>query len=104
MTAEEWNAEMPVGTPVRFYPVAGEMKSRDTVTRSEAWTLGHGEAVVKIEGQAGGVSLDHLEVLVEGAPDLRDDRGRFLSPCCGKPSAWEPGDFRRCPCGNRWRP
>lgn len=28
----------------------------------------------------------------------------FPSPCCGKPSAWEPGDFRRCPCGHRWRP
>lgn len=31
-------------------------------------------------------------------PDL------FRSPCCGKESTWEPGGWRRCPCGQRWKP
>lgn len=39
-----------------------------------------------------------------GPTDLRDDRGQYLSPCCGKPSKWVPGDLRECPCGHRWKP
>jgi hypothetical protein len=33
-----------------------------TKTRSEAWALGHGAVVVKVEGRAGGVDITHLEV------------------------------------------
>jgi hypothetical protein len=36
---------------------------QETTTTSEAWTLGHGEAVVSISGQSGGVALWALEVV-----------------------------------------
>lgn len=46
MTAERFNAECPVGTAVRYYPVAGRSDYTETKTRSEAWNLGSGEPVV----------------------------------------------------------
>jgi hypothetical protein len=58
---------VPVGTPVRYYPIAGDSDFRETKTRSVAWDLGSGETVVKIEGQAGGVSVAHLELLEQRA-------------------------------------
>jgi hypothetical protein len=63
--AEQWNASHPVGTPVRYRPVRGQAKTEATKTRSEAWTLGNGEPVVAVEGQAGGVSLKHLKVITK---------------------------------------
>lgn len=63
MTAKEWNGKYPVGTPVFYHPIIGEPSGRKSKTRSEAWTLGHGAAIVKIEGQAGGVLLEALEVM-----------------------------------------
>lgn len=62
MTAEEWNKRHPVGTPVRFETYRGG-PIEESRTRSEAWELGHGEPVVKIEGRAGGVCLDFLTVV-----------------------------------------
>lgn len=65
MTADEWNAAHPVGTPVRYWPVLPPhpgIEPLDTVTRSEAWTLGHGEPVASVKGRTGGVLLSHLEV------------------------------------------
>jgi len=63
ITAALWNQRHPVGTPVRYYPIMGEPEHVDTVTRSEAWELGHGQPVVKISGRTGGVCLQHIEVL-----------------------------------------
>ena len=63
MTVDEWNAEVPIGTRVHFYPVAGESTFEDTRTRSKAWALGHGEVVVKVEGRAGGVSTRHCQIM-----------------------------------------
>lgn len=60
MTAEEWNHAHEPGTKVRYYPVAGETEHIETMTRSRAWTLGNGEAVVAVDGRPGGVSLRHL--------------------------------------------
>lgn len=64
-TAEQWNADHPVGTAVRYWPIyppiAG-VPPVDTRTRSEAWALGHGAVVVKIEGRTGGVALSHVEL------------------------------------------
>lgn len=34
----------------------------DTVTRTPAWTLGHGAAVVSVEGYAGAIALTHVDV------------------------------------------
>lgn len=53
-TAEAWNAKNPVGTLVNYYT---GLEVVPTKTRSEAWELGHGEAVVLIEGKSGGVAL-----------------------------------------------
>lgn len=60
-TAAEWNARYPVGTHVAYYPVAERPDFQLTSTRSEAWELGNGEAVVSVTGKPGGVSIRHLE-------------------------------------------
>lgn len=46
----------------RVYPVlpADEGEFEETVIRSEPWLLGHGAAVVKVEGRSGGVSIKHV--------------------------------------------
>lgn len=65
-TAESWNAEHPVGTPVRYWPIyppIDGIQPVDTTTRSEAWSLGDGSAVVLIVGKSGGVGLSHVEVI-----------------------------------------
>lgn len=53
---------MPVGTRCRYYPrlPANEDDYEETVIRSEPWLLGHGAAVVKVEGRSGGVSIRHV--------------------------------------------
>lgn len=61
--AKDWNEKHPAGTRVKYFPIAGEPEFDMTQTRSEAWILGHGEPVVKINGCTGGVALSHLEVL-----------------------------------------
>jgi len=55
----------PVGTRVAFYPVRGAPKFEITQVRSEAWTMGHGETVVKIEGRSGGVAATHLALATD---------------------------------------
>lgn len=65
-TAWSWNAAHPVGTRVRYWPIYPPIESVppvDTVTRSEAWALGDGSAVVCVDGMAGGVHLTHIEVI-----------------------------------------
>lgn len=86
MTADEFNAKYPVGTPVMAYPgvrpehpVAVNYRQRveegrtygstdpckrlTTVPRTPAWTLGHGDPVVSVEGYAGGIYLTHIDVI-----------------------------------------
>jgi hypothetical protein len=72
LTADQWNAKCPPGTPVRFEPVRGRPETEDTRTRSEAWTLGHGQAVVLVEGRSGCVAIDHL--VVSSERDLEDEQ------------------------------
>lgn len=60
MTADQFNAAHAVGTPCRYYPLAGDACHRKTKTRSEAWELGHGAVIVKVEGVSGGVDINHL--------------------------------------------
>lgn len=64
-TAERWNQAYPIGTRVRYFPTlpSGGVPPVETVTCSEAWTLGDGSPVVKITGRAGGVHLAHLQVI-----------------------------------------
>ncbi|WP_190175418.1 hypothetical protein [Streptomyces nitrosporeus] len=74
--ADEFNRLHPVGTRVVAYPgIRPEdpawhgdtdlCKRLATVTRTPAWILGHGEPVVSVEGHAGGISLDHVDVTGE---------------------------------------
>lgn len=58
----EFNQRVPVGTPVRYYPVQGERDFIESKTRSVAWTLGHGALVVAIEGRTGGVLVQALRI------------------------------------------
>ena len=60
-----WNINYPPGTPVRYWSVKGNQSYVDTVTRSVAWKLSNGEILVKIDGQSGGVSINHLMPLGE---------------------------------------
>lgn len=63
MTADEFNAKYPIGSPCNYYPIKGGKEYYVTETRSEAWELGHGAAVVAINRVRGGVSIEHLEML-----------------------------------------
>lgn len=67
LTAAEFNARYPVGTPVLRYPIITPRAGTPIVTRtrSEAWTLGHGAVVVSVKGLTGGQSLDALVVITE---------------------------------------
>lgn len=66
ISAAEFNARHPVGTEVRYYPIRGEADHRVTKTRSEAWELGHGAAVVLVDGLTGGVLVQALQVVASG--------------------------------------
>ncbi|GGT85429.1 hypothetical protein [Streptomyces coeruleorubidus] len=88
MNADEFNALYEVGTPVVAYPsirpehpvaVAYQQRVRDgrcfgttdpcrrlvTRTRTPAWTLGHAAPVVSVDGYAGGIILEHVDVISE---------------------------------------
>jgi len=67
-TAEDFNTRHPVGTPVIAYPLTRPEDNQpefferlETVTRTPAWTLGHGAAVVSVDGYAGGIALTHID-------------------------------------------
>lgn len=73
MSAPLWNYLHKVGTPVVAYPAARpdhpayDPDSRlEAVTRTPAWTLGHGQPVVSVEGYAGGIALTHIDLAVGG--------------------------------------
>ncbi|MFB6813064.1 hypothetical protein ACFCV8_00755 [Streptomyces sp. NPDC056347] len=76
MTADEWNARHPVGTPVLAYPGTRDAEPLDTVTRTPAWTLGHGAAVVSVEGEAGGICLTHVDPIADAAQLARFEDAR----------------------------
>ncbi len=56
--AEAWNSQYSPGTPVIVIQDDGSQVT--TKTRSIAWTLPHGEAVVSYEGRSGGYSLSRV--------------------------------------------
>lgn len=59
--ADQWNLQHRIGTPVLYWPGLRVGEGRRSVTRSKAWVLDSGSAVVKVEGYAGGVALTHIE-------------------------------------------
>lgn len=58
-----WNKHVPIGTKVKYYPIAGEEKYICEETRTPAWILSNGEALVSITGRSGGVALSHIELV-----------------------------------------
>lgn len=69
MTIEQFAERAPIGTPCTYYPVKPFRveEALHTRIRSEPWALGHGQIMVKVEGKAGGVAIEHL-VFGEAAP------------------------------------
>ena len=59
MNTETWNKLYPVGTDVFVTEDDGEQ--HHSRTRSQAWTLGNGQAVVKLEGYSGGYDLARVQ-------------------------------------------
>lgn len=65
MTAKEWNARYPIGTPVEVRRDDGSILP--TFTRDVAWNVS-GHPVVKVAGIAGGYSLDRVTALATKEP------------------------------------
>lgn len=61
LTAAQWNALYPVGTPVVAYPGARGEDPLTTRTSSRAWTLGGHTPVVIVENYSGGIALTHVD-------------------------------------------
>lgn len=62
-----------IGTAVKYFPIQGAPECRECEIRSEPWRLGHGAVVVKVTGQAGCVSVDHL---MKSTPSLNTKEGK----------------------------
>lgn len=89
---DTFNQRHPVGTPVHAYPGTRDDKPLVTRTRTEAWLLGDGTPVVKVEGYAGGIALTHIDVVVPDETDSGDHEPIPPLPKHGTP-AWN--DFAR---------
>ncbi|MFF5261288.1 hypothetical protein ACFY4C_20290 [Actinomadura viridis] len=117
MNAAEFNARYPVGTPVVAYPgvhpesapnvvksAPDVVKRLTTRTRSVAWTLGHGEPVVMVDGYAGGIALAHVVPFSawDSSPAARAARNVPHNPyplCREFQSKPEPSEFWCASCG-----
>jgi len=60
---DDWNAQFPPGTPVRYWPGAIFGDGETGETCSKAWATGSGDAIVACTGRAGGIALTHVEPL-----------------------------------------
>ncbi len=58
---ELWNSLNPVGSPCELTLDDGSVLR--TETRSPAWNLGHGQAVVSVLGRSGGQMLERVRIL-----------------------------------------
>lgn len=85
LSADKFNQKYPVGSSFKYFPIMGIPDSVEVVTRTEAWTLGHGAVVVSVSGRAGGVSIEHLK------PVVKDKHIEELS----KPIAWTDAEELR---------
>lgn len=117
----DFNQANPSGSPVLAWPGAREGEPLRTRTRDSAWPLPSGEPVVRVVGQAGGISLDHIEpdpsrqpavpeVVFEMPPcplcgdDLEGDGDGFSCQRCraswgrdGRSGSWDEPNAPRCP-------
>lgn len=60
---ERFNAQHPIGQPVKYYPIRHHAPYHETKTTGKAYVLSGHTAVVTIEGQAGCVALANIEVI-----------------------------------------
>lgn len=68
LSADEWNARYPIGTPVLAYPGCRPEDDCDderlvTCTRSKAEVLGGHTDVVWVDGHDSCISLTHIDVV-----------------------------------------
>ena len=87
MTADEWNALYPVGTPVVAYPGCRPADDPNderliTHTRSRAEVLGGHTDVVWVEGHSACIALTHVDPL-STVPRCPVCRGTFEDCTCG---------------------
>jgi hypothetical protein len=62
--ARQWNSLHPIGTDVIRYKLINPLsEGNKTKTRSEAWVMGGHSIVVLVEGVAGGVLLESIQVI-----------------------------------------
>ena len=59
MNVSEFNAAFTLGDDVIYTDDFGV--EHKTKTRSQAWALGHGDAVVMIEGRSGGFDVERIK-------------------------------------------
>ncbi len=58
-----WNRDHPAGTAVTRYRLMHPLRDPvETVTRSEAWVMGGHSAMIMVEGVAGGIALESVQV------------------------------------------
>jgi len=58
MTAQEWNDKFARDQPVELVEDDGSITY--TQTRSKAWNVGSGSAIVKVVGKTGGYLLERI--------------------------------------------
>lgn len=57
---DQFNDLVPIGSPVAYWPGLRRGPGVLSATRSAAWLVGGGAAVVLVEGYAGGIALTHV--------------------------------------------
>lgn len=57
---DQFNALVPLGTQVVYWPGMRAGEGTPSVTRSRAWLMGEHTPVVKVEGYAGCIALTHV--------------------------------------------
>lgn len=60
------STEIPIGTPVRYWPGIRQGEGRESVTRTPVWDV-CGTPCVTVEGYSGGIALTHIEIISEGS-------------------------------------
>lgn len=86
---EEFNRLYPIGTGVIYHPVIDEQEGLHTKTRSAAWNLSNGEAMVLVEGMSGGVSLTALSLATSDTPSFEEAK-KFVTEWL-----WDPRPFQQ---------
>jgi NTP pyrophosphatase (non-canonical NTP hydrolase) len=74
---KDWNNRYPAGTPVTYTLDDGRMV--ETTTRSEAWRLADGSAVILVDGQSGAVAFERVDLREVAKDETERDIERLRS-------------------------